>query len=114
MYRFTRIAAAALTAGVLSVGLVGCTEHGYHAIPAQAETLTSGRGGDLIQARAPHNGKMYVLDATDNKLVWSGKVKTDDRVNVDPTAGVVKLNGDTVTDARLNRDHKYSIQYWRP
>ena len=68
----------------------------------------------MIQARAPHNGKMYVLDATDNKLVWSGKVKTDDRVNVDPAAGVVKLNGDTVTDAHLNRDHKYSIQYWRP
>ena len=53
MYRFTRIAAAFLTAGVLSVGLVGCTEHGSDAIPAQAETLTSGRGGDLIQARAP-------------------------------------------------------------
>ena len=114
MYRFTRIAAAALTAGVLSVGLVGCTEHGSDAIPAQAEKLTTGRGGDLIQARAPHNGKMYVLDETNNKLVWSGKVKTDDRVTVDPAAGAVKLNGDTVSDARLDRDHRYSIQYWRP
>src|SRR3954471_13958888 len=107
MYRFTRIAAAALTAGVLSVGLVGCTEHGSNAIPAQAEKLTSGRGGDMIQARAPHNGKMYVLDESDNKLVWSGKVRSDDRVTVDPSGGAVKLNGDTVSDARLDRDHKY-------
>ena len=37
MYRFTRIAAAALTAGILSVGLAGCTEHGSNAIPAGAE-----------------------------------------------------------------------------
>lgn len=115
MYRFTRIAAAALTAGILSVGLAGgCTEHGSDAIPSAAETMTSGNGRDLIQARAPHNGKMYVLDDTDNKIVWSGKVKTDDRVTVDPGTNVVKLNGDTVNETRLDRDHKYVIKYWRP
>src|SRR3954451_9319159 len=115
MYRFSRIAAAALTAGILSVGLVGgCTEHGSNAVPAGAETMTSGNGRDMIQARAPHNGKMYVLDDTNNKMIWSGKVKTDDRVVVDPAANVVKLNGDTVSDAKLDRDHKYVIKYWRP
>ena len=114
MYRFTRIAAAALTAGVLSVGLVGCTEHGSDAIPAAAQTMTSGTGRDMIQARAPHNGKMYVLDDTDNKIIWSGKVRTDDNLVVDPGANVVKLNNDTVSDAQLNRGHRYVIKYWRP
>ena len=103
-------------AGVISLGavsMVGCTSHGRDAVPSDARTLTTGEGRELVSATAPHDGEMYVVDDTDNKLVWSGQVHRDDRIEVDGEAKAIKHNGRTASDAHVHRDHRYVIKFYR-
>lgn len=96
-----------------AVTFAGCTSHGRDAVPSEARTLTTGDGRGVVSATAPHDGKMYILDETDNTLVWSGAVRRDDRVTVDGDARAIKRNGETVSDAHVHRDHRYKIQFDR-
>ena len=108
-----RFATKAVLAGSLVVGGglagVGCTGTGRGAIPADAQELGSGTG--QVSTTALKTGKVWVLDQTDNALVWSGQARRGDRIVVDPRAEKVIVGGENVADRNLSSDHKYRIYH---
>ena len=55
-----------------------------------------------------------MLDDTDNRILWSGEVHTDQRIVIDPDRGVIRRNGETVNEPRFHRDHRYVIKFDQP
>jgi hypothetical protein len=98
-----------------SVCAIGCapTQHGADAIPAEAQTLSSGQDG-LVTATPSVAGTIYVYDATSNRVLYVGAVNNGDKVVVDPGASVVTINAVTVTEAHLFSDHEYMINFDHP
>ena len=98
---------------VLAVAAAGCSDHGRMAIPDRADRLGAGQGKDQITVTTPHYGTAYVLDKTDDRLVWSGDVHTDDKLVIDGNGHRIALNGRTVSDD-VHPDHRYVIFYNNP
>jgi hypothetical protein len=95
-----------------AVCMTGCApaQHGADAIPASAQTLTSGQNG-LVTATPTAAGTIYVYDATSNRVLYVGAVNSGDKVVVDPGASVITINAVTVTEAHLFNDHQYMIKF---
>src|SRR3712207_5702377 len=99
-----------MAAGSLfAAGLVGagCTGTGRSAIPSAAEEIGSGNG--LVTTTAPNTGEVWVLDKTDNALVWSGRAVRGDKIVVDPKADKVIVGGENKADRDLSSDHRYGV-----
>ena len=105
---FTRsVTAAALLLSAATLTFTpGCTT-GRDAVPRDADRLASGEGS--MTARATHDGTAYVLDETDNKVVWTGPVRRDDEIVIDPADNRIRVGGDTVKEKALAREHRYII-----
>ena len=95
----------------LAVAGLGCADSGRGAVPNDAEKLGQGRG-DLV-ATAARNGTVWVVDDTDNKLIWEGEANREDRIAIDTEGNRVTRNGKTVAERNLKPDHKYVIYYRR-
>ena len=89
----------------------GCASKGRSAIPSDADRLGSGRGE--VTATATRDGEAWILDQNDNRVIWSGNVRRDDRIEIDPGENRVRVGGRTVSERALDRDHEYVI-YTRP
>ncbi len=100
-----------VAAGALSVGVVGCANQHNAAIPPTATSVASGT--DRVTYAAPSNGKFYVLDARDNKLVWSGDARKGEVLAVDGSMDKVLLDSRIVREEGLHRGNLYRI-YFEP
>ncbi len=52
---------------------------------------------------------MWILDNNDNRIVWSGDVRREDRIEIDPADNRIQIDGKTVSERPLDRDHEYII-----
>src|SRR5688572_32409617 len=104
----TATAAALLlsVAATLTTSLA-CSDTGRMSIPSDADRLGSGRGE--VTATATRDGEAWILDENENKIVWSGNVRQDDRILIDPADNKVKVGGRTVSERALDRDHHYIV-----
>ena len=103
--RVTWIAAMAVSAAAMVAG--GCTGRGVQAIPPDAERVAAGEGE--IEYESGKAGDIYVFDETDNKLVYSGQIRRDERLEVDPDEDVITINGRTVVERPLSENHRYRV-----
>ena len=85
----------------------GCASKGRSAIPNDADRLGSGRGA--VTATATRDGEAWILDENDNRVVWSGSVRRDDRIEIDPRENRVQVGGRTVSERPLDRNHEYIV-----
>jgi hypothetical protein len=85
----------------------GCSDKGRMAIPSDADQLASGRG--RVTATATRDGEAWILDRHDNRIVWSGDVRRDDRIEIDPGENRIRVAGETKSERALDRDHEYVI-----
>ena len=101
--------AAALLLGSAAclTGSGGCTDKGRMTIPSDADRLGSGRGE--VTATATRDGDVWILDENENRVIWSGDVRRDDRIEIDPAENRVRVGGRTVSERALDRDHEYII-----
>jgi hypothetical protein len=85
----------------------GCSDKGRMAIPNDADRLASGRGE--VTATATRDGEVWILDKNENRIVWSGDVRREDRIEIDPADNRIQVDGKTVSERALDRDHEYVI-----
>lgn len=96
----------ATAAGLVAV--TGCANEQAHGIPARA-MLGSEGNGDLVSYTTASGGTAYVFDASDNKLVWSGTVLSNQMVTVDAKQDAILLDGRKVREKGIHGGHKYRI-----
>lgn len=101
-----------LAGGMAIACAAGCAARGEMAIPSTAQVLASGNG--RLEATPTREGTVYVYDATDNRIIYSGTIHGGDRVIVDPNNNLVTVNGNTVTEPHLHGDHQYKIEFDHP
>jgi hypothetical protein len=82
---------------------------GIDEIPTSASRVDEGNGPRLTYSPR-RDGTLYVYDADDDRLVYSGGVRADDRFSLDP-ADRATVNGRTVLGTNLNPNHRYRIYF---
>ena len=105
-----------ITAGVLSLAPVllslgGCAASNRPDVPSNAMQESS--GGTVVAFTAPHDGKAYLRDDTDNCVVYSTDLKRDQVMRFDPTADVVRIDGNTAPEGIAKPGHDHSIYFAR-
>ena len=85
----------------------GCSDKGRMAIPNDADRLASGRGE--VTATATRDSEAWILDKDDNRIVWSGDVRRDDRIVIDTKGNRIRVGGETRSERPLSSDHEYVI-----
>ena len=80
-------------------------------VPSDAQRVAQSSHTKLIhRAQRPEN--VWVEDGTTNKVIYSGAVRADSNVVVDPDANVVAVNDITVKHAgRLDPNHTYRLYF---
>jgi hypothetical protein len=92
---------------LLLAALAGCGAKGRAGIPVEAERVAQGKGGLVYKVTA--GGEAYVLDVSDNKIVWSGSLREGDTFTLTPEADRVAIDIQTVAEPDLDKDHRYSL-----
>ena len=111
MIRFSHFAAPTIVAAGLLVG-AGCANHDRpDEVPGSADTVASGTKD--VKTTAAHDGTVYVYDETAHQMIYTGKVQTGDRLEVDAKHNRVKFNDKTAVQRDLTDDHHYQVYFDR-
>ena len=89
----------------------GCTQTGKRTIPSGAHQVESGRGE--IRYIAERDGTVWVDDAATDKMVFTGPIRDQERIVVNSDTNQITVNGRTVSEQPLIRDHRYRIYFKR-
>lgn len=108
--------ATCFTVGVLSCGsllltLGGCSSESRPDLPSNAMQVSS--GGKVVAFTAPHDGKAFLEDDTDVRVVYSTDLRRDQVMKFDPVAGAVVIDGATAPEGIANPGHDHSIYFER-
>jgi hypothetical protein len=64
-------------------------------------------GDKVITCAAPHDGKVFLRDDTDNKIVYSSDIRKDQIARFDPDQPEVSINGTISTIPNPNHTHSW-------
>ena len=85
---------------------------GIDEIPTTANRVDEG-GGKRLTYTAGRDGTLYVYDADDDRVIYSGGVRSDERFAMDPANNRATVNGRTVLGATLKPNHRYRLYFDR-
>lgn len=105
MLRLSHIAAPAVLGLSLLVG--GCANQRHDEIPASATMAVE--GDERLTYLAPYDGKVFVYDTNDERLVYSGDVEKGDEIMVDPDNESLMVDGRTAMEDGLRDGHRHQI-----
>ena len=104
MFRFRQFAAPAVLGAAL---LAGCAHDRHEDIPLSASEI--GEGRESVFFNAPYDGRVYVYDATADKMVYNGELKRGQMVKVDAKDNKILLDNQTAVERDLVNDHRFKI-----
>ena len=100
-----------LSMGSLLMGLGGCASGNRPDVPSDAMQVSS--GGRVVAYTAPHDGKAYLRDDTDNRVVYSTDLRRDQVMRFDPALDNVRIDGNTAPEGIASPGHDHSIYFSR-
>ena len=83
---------------------------GIDEIPKTANRVDEGNSPRLTYSPR-RDGTLYVYDYDDDKLLYSGGIRADDRFIMDPADNRATVNGRTVLGTKLNPNHRYRLYF---
>ncbi len=97
-----------VVAAALAIAMVGCASHEQLAPlePAASVTLQ----GDPIVRQAPGSGQLSVLDVNQQKVVFSGYVKKDEVVTLNPQSNRLTI-GDEIGAENLRGGDEFQVAF---
>jgi hypothetical protein len=93
------------------IGLGGCASANRPDVPSDAMQVAS--GSRVVAYTAPHDGKAYLRDDTDNRVVYSTDLRHDQVIRFDPALDNVRIDGNTAPEGIANPGHDHSIYFAR-
>jgi hypothetical protein len=109
--RSTPVRIALMTLAALSpaVFFTGCASDRNSAVPASAIMRSEGNGDSVSATADPGGGTVYVYDATDQKMIYSGEIHSGQVVTVSSKDDNVTIDGRVVQQKGIHAGHKYRI-----
>jgi len=92
----TRSLALPITLTLALAILSGCAMDPLSNIPSNATIASS--GNDHLSYTAPSYGRIWVYDVTNDRIDYSGPLRTNEAVTVDPSSNSITINGRIVSD----------------
>jgi hypothetical protein len=92
---------------VIAIVLSGCMADRSPQISANAQLAAEGT--KKVSYRAPDDGKVYVFDQNDNRVVYYGDVAKGELVTVDPDASRVTVGDKVVAEKSLHNGNSHRI-----
>src|SRR5437667_1591748 len=92
---------------VLAVLLAGCMAERNAQVPSEATVSAEGSGH--VSYRAPQDGKVYVFDRNQNRVVYAGDIQKDQLVLVDPDADHITVGNSVVSEKGLHKGDTHRI-----
>src|SRR5437773_8511389 len=92
---------------VVAILLGGCMADRSPQISANAQLAAEGT--KKVSYRSPDDGKVYVFDQNDNRVVYFGDVAKDQLVTVDPDANRVTVGDKVVAEKSLHNGNSHRI-----
>lgn len=78
-------------------------------VPGGATILDQGKGP--LKATARESGTVYLYDADDQRVVWSGNISRGQEFAVDPDADRAVIDSEPVYRQNLERNHTHRIYF---
>jgi hypothetical protein len=107
MPRRFSIRVTGLLVGACCASATGCSARARAGIPVEAERVAQAKGELVYQV--PAGGEAYILDASDNKIVWSGHLREGETLTIQPEADRVAVDLQSVAEPDLDKDHRYTV-----
>ena len=85
---------------------------GLGEIPREAIKVEEGVGGTL-RYEADRDGRVYVYDEDDDRVVYSGNLYRGEDFVVDPDSDVLSVSGKRLGDVNLRAQHRYRLYFMR-
>ena len=82
-----------------------------HGIPDGARLVREVDTDAGVSYKTPHDGKLYVYDVDSRRVVWSGFMRDGERFSMDSRDGRATIDGQSVLNRDLNRDHNYRLYF---
>lgn len=79
-------------------------------IPAGAQ-IVGEMDGPNITYRAREDGRVYIFDNNDQKLVWSGRLRDGERFVLQPGRHEATINGSPVGLPKLGSGHGFTLYF---
>ena len=106
--RHLQIAAGAVVSAAL---LAGCAPERPESVPADARSVAKQSGNNAINFTAPEDGTAYVYDRSAHKMVYSGRLKRGETLELDPRRNGVRIEGRPVLEAKLRDLNEYQVWF---
>ena len=81
-------------------------------VPRDAVKVEEGVG-DTLRYEADRDGRVYVYDEDDERVVYSGNLYRGEDFLVDPDSDVLSVNGKRLGDVNLRAQHRYRVYFMR-
>lgn len=89
-------------------GRVDVDPHTARSVPRDARVVDEGRGSSLSYA-ARSDGEVYLTDATAQAVIWDTKVRSGDRITIDPDRNRIEINGREQTKIDLKSNDRFQL-----
>jgi len=76
--------------------LGGCATDAFSNIPSNATIASS--GNDHLSYTASSYGRIWVYDVTNDRIDYSGPLRMNEAITVDPKSNTITINSRTVSD----------------
>jgi hypothetical protein len=98
---------------LFSLGLLcpGCAAERPGSVPEDARRLAKHSGTSSFVFTAPGDGEVFIYDRTQNKLVYSGRVRRGESLEVDAKDDRITLNARVVSEEDLRDLDEYEIWF---
>lgn len=100
----------AFCVGTALTALGGCVAEATRpGVPSTAMQVAS--GGQVVAFTAPHDGKAYLNDDTDHRVVYSTDLRRDQVMRFDPQSDSVRIDGNIAPEGIADPGHEHSIYF---
>jgi hypothetical protein len=98
---------------VLGIGLLstGCGSQHPESVPADAQSVAKQTGTNAVNFTAPRDGTVYVYDRTQKEMLYSGRVRQGETLELDPKRDKVRLEGRVVMEKDLRDLNQYQVWF---
>jgi hypothetical protein len=98
---------------VLGIGMVsaGCASERPESVPADARSIAKQTGTNPVNFTAPRDGTVYVYDRSEKEMLYSGRVRQGETLELDPMRDKVRLEGRVVMEKDLRDLNKYQVWF---
>jgi hypothetical protein len=102
--------AAPVAALCISAGVIGCSsEPKPEQVPVNAQLLV--QGDQHLAYTAPQAGNVYVYDASDRTLLYSGRVEKGQSISIDPDEDKIMVDNRLALEKDIHAGNRHRIYF---